>query len=67
MSGSGYYQVVGVRADKSRVVICKGLTSKQADRIKVLLHNESVFSSVEIEPDAPSFPELDLSPDDGSG
>ena len=58
-----YFKVVGVRANATREVLCRQVTQQQADRIKTLLDNDTVFISIEIELDIVSSPELDLRPD----
>ncbi len=43
------YRLVGIRADKNRMVICEHLTKQQAERTKENLSSEHVFLSVEME------------------
>ena len=57
------YSVVGVRADKSRMTICRGVTKEQAEKVKKALTDGREFSAIEIEDDKPSTPELDLTAD----
>lgn len=54
------YRVVGVRADKSRMLICEHVTKHQADMLKQSLEVERVFESVAIEFDREATPDTDL-------
>ena len=60
MNEPDVFRVVGVRADKSRFVVCQGLTKKQAMRVKDALEEDNVFQSIEIEPEDASSTGLDL-------
>ena len=56
------YSVVVVRADKSRMMICRGVTKDQAETVKKNIVGRRVFPKIEIEEDHPSKPEFDLMP-----
>ncbi len=56
------YRVVGVRADRTLMAICRGLTMAQAEKVKQVLTESRAFPAIEIEQDDQSAPELDLVP-----
>jgi hypothetical protein len=51
MNATELFRVVGVRADKNRVVICDGATGVQAAHARAYLLESHTFLGVEIEPD----------------
>jgi hypothetical protein len=60
MNATELYRVVGVRADKSRVMICEGTTKPQAEHARHYLLDSNMFVWVEIELVEQSSPELDV-------
>ena len=64
MTPQATYRVVGVRADKSRMLICQKVTKQQAERAKESLEKEGAFQLIEIEAEDETTPELDLFTDE---
>jgi len=62
MDRPAIYAVVGVRADRTHTMICRGITKDQAETVKKSIVGRRVFPKIEIEEDQPSKPEFDLMP-----